>query len=145
VAAGRKPKELSGRFGIAAKTISNRASAEGWKVDREEVGKILAHSLPSEIAARLVTTAADYVQQHTDDWQELRRLMMAGLSEEADADTVRRAALAAEIAKSYKHVQTGQRLSLGLDKDKPPEPEGNQNGIVILPAKELADGHQDNP
>lgn len=135
---GISHRDLAAAEGVSYPTLRDRARRESWSISAAEVRSKVRAQASQKLVQRLSDAAVDYVQQHTDDWQRLRTLMMQGLDPKATADDVKRAALAAEFAKSYKHVQAGQRLGLGLDRKDDTPSDQPIAGLVVVPAKDYS-------
>lgn len=153
--AGLKPRELSRKYGVPAKTISNRASADGWGKAREEIREEIGTILPkSGKVEALADQAAEILARQLRDLEEVWGVIMG---EVRDLQTTRfrevgtpagptqvaltpidKLAGLKQAAGSLKDVQAGMRKALGLD-DKPDDPKKGQpadgeHGVIEIPA-----------
>ena len=118
--AGGKAAKIAPLFGITPNQLSVYASRHQWKQDRAKVSKALAENTPHQVAVRLMATAEDYVQQHTDDWQDLRRVASELVQTISSLPSVKdQASLLHAVTGALKYIQDGQRVSLGLNKQTP--------------------------
>lgn len=96
---GVKPGKLSGKYGIPAKTISNWASAEKWKVQREETGKKFNEILPEKIAHALANKAAEWITESLEISSDLRAIIKSRLDASCKQSVVMTGAKGPEIIK----------------------------------------------
>lgn len=166
--AGIKPKELSQKYGIAPKTISNRASADGWGEAREELREELGNILPkTDKLSALVDQAAEIFARQLRDLEEL----WTGIMDEAravKAATYREVGTPAgptsvavspmdrlnglkQAATSLKETQVAMRRALGLeDKEKPAGAgaggdETEETGVIVMPPLDPLPDEKDKP
>jgi hypothetical protein len=87
---------------------------------------------PADLAEQLDAQTAN--AQHLHDHEALRQVALQLLQMAANAADAR---LLTAVSNALKTAQDGQRKCLGLDKPEPPKQDETQQGVVILPAKEI--------
>jgi hypothetical protein len=119
-------RDLAEAERVSFNTLKDRAKREGWTVTRQAITTGVTTRSQQLLIERRALAVADYVQQHTDDWQLIRDSIVGVI--DGEQDPLKRAQMATAAYKAMEAVQKGQRLSLGLYKEKAPGGDGNGDG-----------------
>jgi hypothetical protein len=141
---GISHRDLAEAEDVPYPTLRDRAKREGWTASAQQVRSAIVAKTSQKVVERASSEAADYVLQHTNDWQSIRNALMAvieadfeALTEDQIEELKAKAAFAMGASQTFERIQKGQRLSLGLDKEKPPGGEGGDGNEQPLSPDEF--------